>query len=136
MEKINLKRGLRALTVIICACLLFSLSAGLLSVGAADSSYGNLKLIAGGVPFGVKFNTDGVVVVNVSRGTSVYEAGLSIYDVITEFNGTEVKDIETLKELLSKSKAGATVTLKFYRIGRRGEESKTHTIEFKLDSAQ
>lgn len=79
---------------------------------------------------------DGVVVINVSRGTSVYEAGLSIYDVITEFNGTEVKDIETLKELLSKSKAGATVTLKFYRIGRRGEESKTHTIEFKLDSAQ
>ncbi len=79
---------------------------------------------------------DGVVVVNVSRGTSVYEAGLSIYDVITEFNGNKVTSIEELKELINDCKVGAKATIKFYRIGRRGETSGYHTIEFKLDSAE
>jgi len=79
---------------------------------------------------------DGVVVVNVSRGTAVYEAGLSIYDVITEFNGTKITTIEELKELITDSKAGAEVTLKFYRLGRRGEESGYHTIKFRLDTAK
>lgn len=79
---------------------------------------------------------DGIVVANVNRGTAVYEAGLSIYDVITEYNGTKVTTIEELKELITKSKAGAEVSLTFYRLGRRGEESGYHTIRFKLDTAK
>ncbi len=79
---------------------------------------------------------DGVLVVNVTRGTAAYEAGLSIYDVITEFDGEEVDTIEGLKELISQHNAGDKVTLKYYRIGRRGEESGYHSITFKLDSAQ
>jgi len=79
---------------------------------------------------------DGVVVATVNRGTAVYEAGLSIYDVITEFNGTKVKSIEELKDLIGKSKAGEQVSLTFYRIGRRGEDSGYQTIKFKLDTAK
>ena len=79
---------------------------------------------------------DGVVVINVSRGTAVYQAGLSIYDVITEYNGTKITSIEELKGLIEKSKAGAEVSLTFYRLGRRGEESGYHTIKFKLDTAK
>lgn len=79
---------------------------------------------------------DGVVVATVNRGTAVYEAGLSIYDVITEFDGTKVKSIEELKELISNSKAGQQVSLTFYRIGRRGEASDYQTITFKLDTAK
>ena len=79
---------------------------------------------------------DGIVVATVNRGTAVYEAGLSIYDVITEFNGKRVKTMEELKELLEQSKAGTQVSLTFYRIGRRGEESGYQTIKFKLDAAK
>lgn len=79
---------------------------------------------------------DGVLVVNVNRGTSVYEAGLSIFDIITEFNGTKVESIEQLKELIGECNAGDKVTLKYYRIGRLGEDSGYRTISFKLDNAK
>ncbi len=79
---------------------------------------------------------EGVVVATVNRGTAVYEAGLSIYDVITEFNGKRVKSIEELKALIAECKAGEQVSLTFYRIGRRGEENGYQTIKFKMDTAK
>lgn len=79
---------------------------------------------------------DGVLVVNVNRGTSVYEAGLSIFDIITEFNGEKVETIEELKDLIDEAGAGKQVSLTFYRIGRLGEDSGYHTISFKLDTAK
>jgi len=79
---------------------------------------------------------NGVVVINVSRGTAVYEAGLSIYDVITKFNGKDVESIEQLKSMLAECKAGQEVTMTYYRIGRRGEPSGYRAIEFKLDTAK
>lgn len=79
---------------------------------------------------------EGVLVVSVSRGTAVYEAGLSTFDIITEFNGKEVKTIDELKSMISECAAGEKVTLVFYRIGRNGNQSDYQTISFNLDSAQ
>ena len=78
---------------------------------------------------------DGVLVTNVSRGTAVYEAGLSIYDVITEFDGKEIKTIEELQAAIKEAGAGKKVVLKFYRPGRLKEEGDYHTISFVLDYA-
>ncbi len=77
----------------------------------------------------------GVFVTNVERGTAVYDAGLSAYDVITKFNGVDIDGINALKEELSKASAGTTVSLTFYRPGRRNETGSYHTISFVLDSA-
>lgn len=77
----------------------------------------------------------GVLVTNVSRGTAVYEAGLNIYDIITEFNGVKIETIEELQAELKKSNAGTEVSMTFYRLPRRNEEGGYHTINFVLDSA-
>ncbi len=78
---------------------------------------------------------DGVLVTNVSRGTAVYEAGLSIYDVITEFDGKKIETIEELQEAIKDAGAGKRVNLTFYRPGRLREEGSYHTITFVLDYA-
>lgn len=78
---------------------------------------------------------DGVLVTTVNRGTAVYEAGLSAYDIITAFDGVEITTIEQLQEALTKAGAGKTVEMTFYRMGRKGETGAYHTIRFVLDSA-
>ena len=77
---------------------------------------------------------DGVFVTQVNRGTAVYKAGLSVFDIITEFNGTKIATIEELKERIAECKAGQTVSLTYYRPGRSGEIGKSETITFALDS--
>ncbi|MBQ3196347.1 MAG: trypsin-like peptidase domain-containing protein [Clostridia bacterium] len=77
----------------------------------------------------------GVLVTVVSRGTAVYEAGLSIYDIITEFDGEKIESIEQLQAAIKKAGAGTTVEMTFYRLGRLNEEGSYHTITFKLDYA-
>ncbi len=72
---------------------------------------------------------DGVYVVSVSPGTAIYEAGLEIYDIITEFNGVTLNGREDLATELAKYSAGETVTIKVYH---RGEYK---TLTFKLDKA-
>ncbi len=62
---------------------------------------------------------NGVLIITVNRGTAVYEAGLSIYDIITEFDGVKVTSIEQLKELVSKRSAGDKVSMRYYRSGRK-----------------
>lgn len=78
----------------------------------------------------------GVMVTDVSRGTAVYDAGLSLFDIITEFNGVEIDSISTLQAEIAKTNAGSEVELKFYRPGRRNEKGEYHTITFKLDYVQ
>ncbi len=77
---------------------------------------------------------DGVLIITVSRGTAVYEAGLSIYDIITEFDGEKVTSIEQLKELISKHSAGDKVSMRYYSPGQRpGEKSEYVDCTFVLD---
>lgn len=78
---------------------------------------------------------DGVLVVSVERKSAIYKAGLSAYDVITKFEGVEVKSIEELKNELAKHNAGKEVTIEIYRASRSGDTGETLTLKFKLEKA-
>ena len=67
----------------------------------------------------------GVVVVNVSKDTPASDAGLQPGDVITEMDGTAVKNTSHFRYLLYKHKVGDTVTIKYVRNGNT-EEVKLH----------
>ncbi|MDD4125986.1 MAG: trypsin-like peptidase domain-containing protein [Eubacteriales bacterium] len=75
---------------------------------------------------------EGVLVIEISRNTAIYKAGLEIYDIITEFNGTVIKSYSDLTTELAKYSAGKQVTLKVYRMNRWGDGDYVD-ITFKLD---
>ncbi len=62
---------------------------------------------ANGLPYGC-------YVVAVGAGSAAALAGLAEGDVITAINGTSVRDVDDFGSVLSKSKAGDTVTLTVY----------------------
>lgn len=64
-------------------------------------------------------SSDGVVVVQVLRDSPAYVAGLKPYDVIVEFNGETVQDIEDLQSKISDAGVGAKVTITIVRDGNR-----------------
>lgn len=70
-----------------------------------------------GVPVGIGIR-------EVASGNSAAEAGIKPGDVITSFDGVELKEEDTLKEVLEKHKVGDVVSLKVWRDGR--------TIDLKL----
>ena len=72
---------------------------------------------------------EGVLVLETSRSTAVYKAGLRNFDIITEFDGVKIEKFDDLKAQLGEHSVGDTVTLKFYRF-ETGEEK---TIEFTLE---
>ncbi len=127
MENIKNKRGIRALSFTLCAMLMLSLLAGIfiLNTSAADRSYKNVRLIAGGVPFGIKFNTDGVVVIGFSdlEGLSsaqnpAYVAGLRPKDIITQINGSEIDGAAELTAAIEGS-GGRTLSVTYTRGGEK-----------------
>lgn len=93
-----------------------------MSVSDARNSVEYGRFIASDAP-------DGVYVIEVTPGTAIYEAGLEMYDIITEFNGKKISSKEDLAAELAKCSAGQQVTVKVYH---RGEYK---TLEFKLDKA-
>ncbi len=84
-------------------------------------------LTVGGIPFGVRFTTDGIMVVgycDVQAGgvcrNPAREAGLAPGDCIYKMNGKALADAETLTHLLEEG-GGAEITLSY----RRGTEEKS-----------
>lgn len=77
----------------------------------------------------------GAMVVEVSRRSAIYQAGLELYDVIYDFGGNEIKSKEDLSAAIKKYSAGQVVTIKVYRADRRGENWVPVDITFKLESA-
>lgn len=77
---------------------------------------------------------EGCFVVAVSRSSAIYKAGLDLYDIITEFNGTTIENNDQLTEALAKCSAGQKVTCKVYRMYRDGS-GKTVEITFTLEAA-
>ena len=120
--------GGRVLALMLCAVVIAGLCAGLMTVPAAaqDSGIGKyegIKLIPGGVPFGVKFNTEGVVVVGFcdldglqKTQTPAYLAGLRPKDVIIKVGGKSVKDTLTLTQIIEESD-GKELSLTYTRGG-------------------
>lgn len=88
------------------------------------------KLCPGGMAFGVKFFTKGVIVVGLSdvmtHGGALSpaaEAGLKVGDVILSMNGKEVNTTDEVGELIAECK-GEGIALSF----KRGEEEKSTTL--------
>jgi len=73
--------------------------------------------------------TEGVVVVEVSKDTPAYVAGLKKGDVILEMNGKKIEDIANFKTQLYKCNIGDTITVKIYR------NNNIKDIKIKLDVA-
>ena len=87
----------------------------------------DLKVYVGGMPFGVKFLTDGVIVagtfdVKTASGVKnpATDAGLKANDVILEVNGVKITDSALLSELCDKS-GGAALKVVYQRGGKRQE---------------
>jgi S1-C subfamily serine protease len=77
------------------------------------------ELVAAGVPFGVKFHTQGVVVVGIPSGKGpAAEAGIQKGDVITALDGEAVASAEDFAERI-KSAGERTLSVDF----KRGELS-------------
>lgn len=67
--------------------------------------------------FGLK-KTKGALVSDVGKDSPAAKAGIMRGDVILEFNGREVKDVSSLRNMVAQSKAGSEITLKILRAGK------------------
>lgn len=68
---------------------------------------------------------DGALVAGVDRGTPAFTAGLKPGDVIVEFDGKQVKNVEDLLSALRRSRPGADVSVVFIRGGQRQQATLT-----------
>lgn len=77
----------------------------------------DVKVYAGGVPFGIKFMTRGVSVVGFEGETAnpAYKAGLRLYDTIIKINGKEISGNADVTAAVS---GGGEITLTFLRAGK------------------
>lgn len=66
-------------------------------------------VIPGGVPFGIKVMSDGVMIVSTADGSPAKKAGLKEGDVITSVNGTEVFTNSELSEAIQLSEGCAEI---------------------------
>lgn len=115
-----------------------------------SADYSSLKLYPGGVPFGVKFLTAGVIVtgfadVTTTKGKScpATDAGLRQNDVILKINGEDVTDAQSLSALTEKCD-GKALAVTYSRDGKTAtttltplyckEEGKYKTGMFVRDS--
>lgn len=96
------------------------------SAAECAASGSELLLIPGGMAFGVKFCTDGVLVVGFSEdgGSPAYDAGLRINDIILSANGRELSGAGALTEIVDNSD-GRDVTLLCRRDGKEFSVSVT-----------
>lgn len=60
----------------------------------------------------------GAVVLSVADGSPAEQSGIAKGDIITEFNGKEVKEYSMLEDLLGDCTPGKKVSVKIYRSGR------------------
>ncbi len=89
------------------------------------ATYKEMKLYPGGMPFGIKFATDGVMVVGfcdvVGEGqikNPAREAGLKQNDMIKSINGRAITSVAELSEIVEKS-GGKPLSLEYERAGKK-----------------
>jgi stage IV sporulation protein B len=124
----NSKRFLLCLLALTLLCV-----STLLPVGAADISPGisTKELIPGGIPFGVKFTTDGVLIVgfcDIDREGSAHnparEAGLKLRDILTHINDEAITSAADLTDKINACH-GAALTVRYTRGGKSETTSLT-----------
>ncbi len=91
----------------------------------------NDSVYIGGEPFGVKFYSDGVIIVDLESYFDGHkyicpakDGGLRVNDVITEVNGNAIRTNEELAEVTSNS-SGNTITFTIERNGKELEKNIT-----------
>lgn len=88
-----------------------------------NGDYKNTKLYVGGMPFGVKFLTEGVIVSGFNDNAMGEEknparaAGLQINDIIVSINGEQIIGAAELNETVGRC-GGRTMTVNYTRGGR------------------
>ena len=94
------------------------------SIPTASRSYKGKMLIPGGIAFGVKFYTAGVMVIGFddvenqgSKQNPAYDAGIRTKDLIIKINGSELSSAAQLTEAVESS-AGKEITLTYKRDGK------------------
>jgi len=60
----------------------------------------------------------GALVSDVTKGSPAEKAGILRGDIVLEFNGKEVKDVATLRNMVSQSKVGSDVSIRILRSGK------------------
>lgn len=60
----------------------------------------------------------GALVSDVARNSPAEKAGIIRGDIILEFNGREVKDVSSLRNMVAQSKIGSEVSMKILRAGK------------------
>ncbi len=129
------------LCVLLCGSLIPGVSAvspkGAQSNVQADKDYSSLRLIPGGIPFGVKFTTEGVLIVGFcdieTNGTShnpAREAGLKIKDVLTHIDDEVITSADDLTQKINAAN-GAPLTVRY----QRGGKTDTVTLTALADPA-
>ena len=124
IKKLRNKYGILCLGL--CVALLFSLA---LPIGAATPKEKGQKVYVGGTPFGVRYFTDGIMVVgycDVSCGEKTEnparDAGIKPGDCITRINGRAPQGVAELSEAIN-STGNKTLTLTVRR--ENGEQTVT-----------
>ena len=97
----------KILTVAFMLCLTASLALNTHAAGADT-------VLLGGMPFGLKLYTQGVLVINVDDGSSADTAGIKENDIILSANDTDVTDNDQLREIITSSN-GADIELSLMR---------------------
>ena len=77
----------------------------------------DVKVYVGGVPFGIKFLTEGVSIVGFEDEASnpAYKAGLRLYDTIIKINGKKISGNADVSEAVS---GGGEMNITFLRAGK------------------
>ncbi len=83
-----------------------------------------------------EYPTEGVLVADISRTSAAYLAGLSVYDIIVDFDGNKISNLDDLTEVLAEYNAGNNVKVTVFRFNRKLTDSEEIVIEFKLDAAK
>ena len=80
----------------------------------------NVKLYPGGVPFGVKFMTEGILIVGFSQSSEnpMIKAGLKINDRILSLEGKTLSSAQELTQII-KSCNGKTLSVTYLRNGEK-----------------
>ncbi len=69
--------------------------------------------------------TNGVILYNITANGSAEKAGLKQLDLVVEFDGQPIENIQALRKVLYSHKVGDTVPIKFYRDGKLQEVNVT-----------
>ncbi len=108
MKKLYRKTALLTLSIIIILNI-----ASVIPISAAKYE----KVAVGGMPFGVKFFSQGIVVVgftdietNSGTKTPAYDAGLRVNDIITHVNGTPVKTSDEFIKIVESAESMIEIT--------------------------